>query len=97
MHKNADIRHVEFSRMDTASAQEILAWAYAAPYDIYNLSSDTPDDELAYRVHPNHAFYRLVDETGMLVAFCSFGQDGQVAGATIGRTPWILGWGCDQT
>ncbi len=80
MHESADTKPLEFFHMDTASAREILTWLYEAPYDVYNLSSDNEETKLAYLLYSGRAFYRMLDETGMLVAFCSFGQDGQVAG-----------------
>ncbi len=66
--------------IDEASARAILSWRYDPPYDVYNLRSDEADDIVGYFLDPRNNFYRITGERGNLVAFCSFGPDGQVPG-----------------
>ena len=72
--------------MDEPSAREIIVWSYEAPYDVYNAVSGSTGEQLNYIIEPSNSFYRLVDETENLIAFCSFGLDGRVP---IKQTPWI--------
>lgn len=65
-----------FHLIDESNARTILSWRYEPPYDFYNESEDVILQQL---LHPQNTFYSIVDENSELVAYCSFGQDGQVA------------------
>lgn len=69
-----------FRPMDESSARAILSWRYEPPYDFYNNNLDEEANLLLHLLNLHNAFYSIVDENSDLVAFCSFGQDGQVAG-----------------
>ena len=69
-----------FHPLDEKSAQAILTWHYPPPYDFYNLTSAATEETLRYLLDPANAFYSLFDSKGPLLAFCSFGPDGQVSG-----------------
>lgn len=62
-----------------AQARLVGNWHYEPPYDIYDIES-LDEDELAYFLAPENAFHVITDEAGNLLAFCSFGPDGQVPG-----------------
>ncbi len=78
--------------MDRVSATAIVAWRYDPPYDFYNWSSDA-DDEIAAMLDPvNHVVTIREADLG-LVAFCSFGADGQVPGGDYSAEALDLGLG----
>jgi [ribosomal protein S18]-alanine N-acetyltransferase len=68
-----------FHPLDEKSAQAILTWHYPPPYDFYNLTSAATEETLRYLLDPANAFYSLFDSEKQLLAFCSFGPDGQVS------------------
>jgi RimJ/RimL family protein N-acetyltransferase len=74
--------------------RHILTWRYEPPYDIYNMGSAVPDaielaEALDYFLRPPYYFQAMLRQpAGELAAFCSFGQDGQVAGGDY-RNPAI--------
>lgn len=80
-----------FHPMDRPAALEIARWRYEPPYDFYNL--EEAEDTLGYALDPAHNFYRLEDENGSLVGFCSFGEDGQVAGGDYAAEALDIGMG----
>ncbi len=66
--------------------RQIITWRYEPPYDIYNMGSGMGDaielaEAIDYFLRPQYHFQAMLHQpTGELAAFCSFGQDGQVAG-----------------
>ena len=66
--------------------RQILTWRYKPPYDIYNMSRGTADplelsESLDYFLQSRYHFQAVLRQPAAeLVAFCSFGPDGQVAG-----------------
>jgi [ribosomal protein S18]-alanine N-acetyltransferase len=69
-----------FHPLAEKSAQAILQWHYPPPYDFYNLTASESENSLFYLLDPSNAFYGLFDAEEHLLAFCSFGLDGQVSG-----------------
>ncbi|MBW4664300.1 MAG: GNAT family N-acetyltransferase [Chroococcus sp. CMT-3BRIN-NPC107] len=67
-----------FHLIDTNSVSAIVNWRYEPPYDLYNYLEE--DATLQYFLNPQNNFYKIVNENGDLVGYCSFGQDGQVSG-----------------
>nr|WP_242025618.1 GNAT family N-acetyltransferase [Leptolyngbya sp. FACHB-36] len=65
--------------MNENTARAVLKWQYEPPYDFYNNSELEELSSLQHLLNPRNAFYSL-EETDSLVAFCSFGPDGQVTG-----------------
>ena len=88
-----------FTPMDETSARAITGWRYQPPYDIYNLQPDEDVKEaIAYLVDPQIAFYTIRGCVGdlegeELLAYCSFGQDAQVAGGDYGQEALDIGLG----
>ncbi len=60
--------------------RQIFTWHYPPPYDIYDAGEGPTEADLAYHLDPRYHYHVLVDEAGTMVAFCSFGADGQVPG-----------------
>jgi ribosomal-protein-alanine N-acetyltransferase len=71
---------LRFAPMDEASARAILEWRYAAPLDVYNPDPARLEENVAYFVNPDNRLYRMTDDSGELVAYCSVGADAQVPG-----------------
>ncbi len=61
-----------------AHAEELTAWRYDPPYERYSLSAVPPSTFL----DPISEFVAIVDHDDELVAYRSFGADGQVGGGT---------------
>jgi RimJ/RimL family protein N-acetyltransferase len=78
MKTNAGYPNIIFSAMNEAAAREIVRWRYDPPYDIYNIEDS--DDAIQYAIDPQNGFFVMRDETGNLLGFCSFSDDGQVSG-----------------
>ncbi len=76
-----------------ADIQQIFAWRYPPPYDIYNLGENVTDADLAYYLDPRYQYHVLLDDTGTVVAFCSFGADGQVPGGDYSADALDIGLG----
>lgn len=68
-----------FHRVNASNVRAILSWRYQPPYDFYN-DSEEDTGLVQYLLHPQNNFYSILNENSELVAYCSFGQDGQVTG-----------------
>lgn len=79
--------------MTAAGARVMASWQYPAPYAIYTLPSPPTEEEMAYYLDPAMAYHEMLDETGVLVGFCSFGKDGQVPGGDYSDDALDIGMG----
>ena len=79
--------------MDEASARAIIRWHYDAPYDLYNVPPDEADASTSYWTDPQNGCYRITNEFGELVGYCSFGLDGQVPGGDYRQEALDIGMG----
>lgn len=81
-----DLWRLEVCQLAVRHVQEILAWRYEPPYDLYNLGTGTADpieltEAIDYFLQPQYHFQAVLRQPAAeLIAFCSFGADGQVAG-----------------
>jgi len=66
--------------MDETSAEEVIRWRYEPPYDIYNVSEERFDETLGYILDPHYDYYCILNDEGVLEAYCCFGKDAQVGG-----------------
>ena len=82
-----------FKPIDEASVYIITGWRYEPPYDVYNLPHPPDATDLQYFLDPLNAFYCITDETDDVLAFCSFGPDGQVPGGDYSRLALDIGLG----
>jgi len=80
-----------FHRVDENHARAIFSWRYEPPYDFYN-NSEEDTRLIQYLLHPQNNFYSILDENS-LVAYCSFGQDGQVIGGHYRDEALDIGFG----
>jgi RimJ/RimL family protein N-acetyltransferase len=69
-----------FRKMDEQSAREIVTWRYDAPYDLYNCDPKDTEETVQTFLDPQHRYYSLWDQAGVLVGYCCFGEDGRVPG-----------------
>ncbi|WP_179068850.1 hypothetical protein [Nostoc sp. C052] len=81
-----------FNLINESNARAILSWRYEPLYDLYNYS-ELEANLLQHILHPQNTFYSILDENGELVAYCSFGQDGQVAGGDYHEQALDIGMG----
>ena len=72
--------HITYLPPDEAAAREYLRWMYDPPYGIYNYSSGSLEEEIAYQVDPKNNIFGMYDEAGCLVGYCGFGADARVPG-----------------
>lgn len=61
--------------MTLSYAEDIVSWCYPPPYDCYDMNAADP----AFLADPGNRFYAVI-ENERLIAFRSFGADGQVPG-----------------
>jgi RimJ/RimL family protein N-acetyltransferase len=71
--------------LTAGDALQIVSWCYPSPYDIYNMvSSDDPAPSLSEAadslLDPRHRFFAVDDESGTLLGYCCYGEEGQVPG-----------------
>ncbi len=69
-----------FLPMDEKNAEIVAGWCYEPPYDVYSCNPEDLKELIRYMIDPANHFYTVLDEQGDLIAFRSFGSDGQVAG-----------------
>jgi ribosomal-protein-alanine N-acetyltransferase len=66
---------VEFVPMTLGLARQVVSWCYSPPYDCYDLTDADPQ----VFCEPQGGFFAVL-EGGSLIAYRSFGADGQVPG-----------------
>ena len=82
-----------FKSIDEVNIHKFLSWRYEPPYDIYNLEGPPDEAALAYFLDPQYACHSITNEAGDLLAFCSFGPDGQVPGGDYSAKALDIGLG----
>jgi len=83
----------DFQPMDKDAARAVLGWRYEPPYDVYNTLRQHFEKDLELLLDPRHAYHKLTDETGDVVAYCCFGPDGQVPGGDYALDALDIGLG----
>jgi len=67
--------------LEERHAWDILGWEYPFPYDFYNPSFDDHQEHYVRQfLNPELKFHAVLDTSGTMIGFCSFGSDGQVPG-----------------
>ena len=79
--------------VNESQVQAFSTWRYAPPYDVYNHDAEAADASPDYFLDPAVACHAIVDETGNLVGFCTFGKDGQVPGGDYSPDAIDIGMG----
>jgi ribosomal-protein-alanine N-acetyltransferase len=82
-----------FRPVDEATVRAFWGWRYEMPYDVYNEDPDEIEEGVAYFLDLKINCYGVSDEGGDLVAYCTFGPDGQVPGGNYGAEALDIGLG----
>lgn len=82
-----------FQRIRKLDIPVITSWRYDPPYDLYNLEHPPDADDIAYFLDFQNAFHIITDDNGTILAFCSFGADGQVPGGDYSAPALDIGMG----
>ncbi|MHB8576281.1 MAG: GNAT family N-acetyltransferase [Dehalococcoidia bacterium] len=67
---------LHFDSMTEAAAEQIGAWCYEPPYDLYNLGTSV----VAALLAPANRYFAAVDHESQVIGFCCFGLEGRVPG-----------------
>ena len=76
-----------------ADISAFLTWCYEPPYEVYNLDTEDTDKLVRYFLDPQIHCTAVTDESGELVAYCTFGPDGQVPGGNYADPALGIGLG----
>ena len=71
----------------------ITSWRYDPPYDLYNLDHPPSADDSAYYLDSQYDYHVITNEAGAVLAYCSFGPDGQVPGGDYSAPGLDIGMG----
>jgi len=85
--------NVSFRPVNEGDVQQFLTWRYPPPYDIYNFEDEVTPKEIEYYLIPPFQFHVMLDVEGSIIAYCSFGEDGQVAGGDYSKNALDIGLG----
>lgn len=88
-----DLSELKFCPIVPSQIYSISAWTYEPPYDIYNLVYPPEAEDIDYWLDPNIYVQAIVNPWNVLVAFCSFGLDGQVPGGDYSEEALDIGMG----
>ena len=74
---------------------EMFSWRYTPPYDIYNLDPgpEKQKETIIYFLDPEICAHAILEESGELVAFCTFGRDATVPGGDYSAEALDIGLG----
>ncbi|GAB5558493.1 MAG: hypothetical protein SynsKO_01400 [Synoicihabitans sp.] len=70
---------LSFEPMNLARATDVAMWSYPPPYRRYGYEDEDPRETVRYLTDPAKRVFAVL-EAGELIAFRSFGEDGQVRG-----------------
>ena len=79
--------------LEKQHALVILAWRYPPPYDRYNFEAHQFEAHLRDLLDAQNAFFALINATGELEGFCSFGLGGRVSGGDYRAEALDIGMG----
>jgi RimJ/RimL family protein N-acetyltransferase len=82
-----------FQPLTEEHARTIIGWRYEPPYDLYDLGRGDPEAVVEDLLRPDYAYHAILTSEGELVAFCCFGEDGQVPGGNYDSDALDLGLG----
>lgn len=84
---------LQLQQLDRQQALEILDWRYPSPYDFYNFNADSLQQDLCYLLERKNAFFAILNQQEELEGYCSFGEDGKVAGGCYNTKALDIGMG----
>ena len=85
-----------------SDVEEITAWRYPPPYDLYDVGDEEAGEASAYFLAAENAYFAVEEPTVGLVGFCCFGQEARVPGGNysvdaldvgMGMRPSLVGQG----
>lgn len=86
--------HFKFRPINRDDVSFITGWRYESPWDFYHTDHPPSEVDFAYYLDRRLAFYIVTREDDPLpIAFCSFGDDGQVAGGDYHAVALDIGMG----
>ncbi len=77
--------------LDRPAAAAVAAWRYPPPYDVYNL--EDPAAVALFLSRRERGYYQVRAGSGELLAFCCFGEEGQVPGGDYSAPALDVGLG----
>lgn len=87
------VNDLTFLPVTVSQVYAMSAWRYAPPYDQYNLFYPPDAEDVAYWLAPSIYVHAILDQNGLLMAFCTFGVDGQVPGGDYSEVALDIGMG----
>ena len=82
-----------FSPITMEEASEVLRWRYHDLTYVLQPADESFDDDLRALLRPDYNYYAVHDATGVLVGFCCYGEDAQVAGGDYAAPALDIGMG----
>lgn len=82
-----------FAPISPSQIFTISVWRYSPPYEIYNLYYPPSSKDVAYWLTPEFQVHAIKNTASQMVAFCSFGRDGQVPGGDYNIQALDIGMG----
>lgn len=80
-------------QLTLADAQEIVAWHYPSPYELYNTPPDEQQAMIVYLLAPENRCFAIKGTDSTLIGFVSLGQDARVPGGDYSANALDLGIG----
>jgi ribosomal-protein-alanine N-acetyltransferase len=60
--------------------RELSTWRNDPPYDVYDVGDESMEANIEYLLGPDTRCHAIVDGSGDLIGFCTFGPDARVPG-----------------
>lgn len=73
--------------------RELGTWRNDPPYDVYDIGDESVDGNIEYLMGPETRCHALVDASGDLIGFCTFGSDARVPGGDYSAPALDIGLG----
>ena len=90
---NNTLPEFTFQPIDEPTARTVLGWRYPPPYDFYDPKPENVENDIQYLLDPQYPYFSMMDQTGELVAFCTYGLDAQVPGGDYSAKALDIGLG----
>ncbi len=73
--------------------RELGTWRNAPPYDVYDIGDESVEGNIEYLMGPETRCHALVEASGDLIGFCTFGSDARVPGGDYSAPALDIGLG----
>lgn len=71
----------------------LIAWEYAGPYAIYNMSAAEGEYEESYFLDADNGYLAIMEEQGEFLGFCNYGKEARVPGGDYSSAAIDIGMG----